>query len=134
MSDITGVLLADRNLTTMMKSLRIAGLEYDLQRNGPFTVFAPSEIAFGKLMPGMLTELLQPGNRIQLISMMLRHMIQGKKNFNDFTDGETLKTLEGKMLDVIVKNGTVTVNGATIQSRDKDASNGVVHSLDRVLV
>lgn len=133
MSDITGVLLADRNLTTMTKSLKTAGLDYDLERNGPFTVFAPSEIAFGKLMPGLLAGLLRPEKKIQLIALMHRHIIHGKKSFNDFTDGEMLQTLGGKMLEVKVNHGIVTINGATIQSRDNDAFNGVVHSLDTVL-
>ncbi|MBK8951672.1 MAG: fasciclin domain-containing protein [Chitinophagaceae bacterium] len=126
-------MLADKNLTTMMRSVKAAGLDEDLDKSGPFTVFAPSEMAFGKLGPGELAELLKPENRILLTILLQKHMVEGKINFKDFVDGEQLKTIGGKTLDVKVSNGIVTVNGATIQARDKDAYNGVVHSLDRVL-
>lgn len=133
MSTIVDVVVADKNLSTLLRGVKAAGLENELSKTGPYTVFAPSEMAFGKLAQGELTELLKPENKIKLTSLLQQHVVEGKKNFKDFTDGQKLKTISGKELDVKVSNGTVTINGAKIQGRDNDASNGVVHSMDAVI-
>lgn len=133
MSNIVDVVVADKNLATMMRGVKAAGLENELSKPGPFTILAPSELAFGKLAQGELTELLKPENKAKLTIVLNNHVVEGKTNFKDFTDGQKLKTVGGKELDVKVSNGNVTINGATIQGRDKDATNGVVHSLDAVI-
>ena len=133
MSNIVDVVVADKNLATMSKSVKAVGLETELVKTGPFTVFAPSEIAFGKLASGVLADWLKPENKIKLTGILNYHVVEGKNNFKDLKDGQKLKTLEGKELDVKVSNGDVTINGAKVQGRDKEASNGIVHSLDTVL-
>ena len=133
MSNIVDVVVADKNLTTMSKSVKAAGLVAELSKTGPFTIFAPSETAFGKLPAGVLTNLLKPENKIKLAGILNHHVVEGKTNFNDFKDGQKLKTVNGKELDVKVANGDVTINGSKVQARDKEASNGVVHSLDTVI-
>lgn len=133
MSNIVDVIVADKNLVMMSKSVKAAGLEVELSKMGPFTVFAPSEIAFGKLASGVLTDLLKPENKIKLTSILNYHVVKGKNNFKDFKDGQKLKTVSGNDLVVKVSNGNVTINGAKVQSRDNEASNGVVHSLDTVI-
>ena len=133
MSNIVDVVVADKNMTTMLRGVRATGLENELNKPGPYTVFVPSEMAFGKLAQGVLTDLLKPENKIQLTGILNDHVVEGKKCYKDFTDGQKLRSLSGKELDVKVINGNVSVNGATIQSRDNDASNGVVHSLDTVI-
>jgi uncharacterized surface protein with fasciclin (FAS1) repeats len=133
MSNIVDVVVADKNLATMSKSVKAAGLETELAKTGPFTVFAPSEMAFGKLASGVLADWLKPENKIKLTGILNYHVVEGKNNFKDLKDGQKLKTMEGKELDVKVTNGDVTINGAKVQGRDNEASNGVVHSLDTVL-
>jgi uncharacterized surface protein with fasciclin (FAS1) repeats len=133
MSSIVDVVVADKNMSTLLRSVKAAGLETELNKPGPYTVFAPSEMAFGKLERGELTELLKSENKIKLTEILNNHILEGKKNFSDFTDGQKLKTISGKELDVKVLNGTVTLNGAAILGRDYWASNGVVHSLDKVI-
>ena len=133
MSNILDVVVADKNLVTMLKSVKAAGLETELSKTGPFTVFAPTDLAFGKLAQGELTELLKPENKMKLTGMLNSHVVQGKTNFKDLKDGQKLKTISGKELDVKVKDGKVTINGATVQGRDSEASNGVVHSLDSII-
>lgn len=133
MSNVVDVVVADKNLATMSKSVQAAGLETELAKQGPFTVLAPSEMAFGKLASGVLTDWLKPENKIKLTGMLNYHIVQGKNNFKDFKDGQTLKTLNDKELEVKVSNGNVTINGAKVQGRDNEASNGVVHSLDTVM-
>lgn len=134
MSNVVDVVVADKNLATMLRGLKATDLETELSKAGPYTVFAPSEMAFGKLAQGELAELLKPENKIKLTGILNNHVVEGKTNFKDFTDGQKLKTLAGKELEVKVSGSRVTVGGASIQGRDNDASNGVVHSLDKVLV
>lgn len=133
MSNIVDVVVADKNLATMLRGVKAAGLETDWSKEGPFTVFAPSEMAFGKMAQGELAELLKPENKAKLTLVLNNHLVSGKKNFKDFTNGQKLKTVGGKELDVKVSDGTVTVNGSTIQGRDMEASNGVVHSMNEVI-
>lgn len=134
MSNIVEVVVADKNLATMSRGVKAAGLEKELSKSGPFTVFAPNEIAFGKLPQGELTELLKPENKMKLATILNYHVVEGKTEFKDFKNGQKLKTLSGKQLDVKVTNGDVTINGSTVMGRDGQAANGVVHSLDRVLI
>jgi len=134
MSNIVDVVVADKNLATMLRGVKAAGLETELSKTGPFTVFAPTDLAFGKLAAGEMTQLLKPENKVKLSDILNYHVVEGKTNFKDFKDGQKLKTINGKELDVKVSNGNVTINGAKVQGRDSEASNGVVHSLDTVVM
>jgi uncharacterized surface protein with fasciclin (FAS1) repeats len=133
MSKIVDVVVADKNLGSMLRSVKAAGLEVELNKPGPFTVFAPTDMAFGKLASGELAELLKSENKVKLTDILNYHIVEGKTNFKDFKDGQKLKTMNGKELNVKVSNGNVTINGAKLQGRDSEASNGVVHSLDTVI-
>jgi uncharacterized surface protein with fasciclin (FAS1) repeats len=133
MKNILDVVVADKNLATMLKSVKAAGLETELGKTGPFTIFAPTDLAFGKLATDKMTELLKPENKAKLADILNYHIVRGKTNFKDLKDGQKLKTLEGKELNVKVSNGDVTINGAKVQRRDGEASNGVVHSIDTVM-
>ena len=133
MSTIIDVVVADKNLATMSKSVKAAGLETELSGKGPFTVFAPSEIAFGKLASGVLTDWMKPENKIKFAGILNHHVVEGKNNFKDLKDGQKLVTVNGRELKVKITNGNVTINGAKVQRRDGEASNGVVHSLDSVI-
>ena len=134
MSNVVEVVVADKNLATMSKSVKAAGLETELAKMGPFTVFAPSEMAFGKLATGVLTDWMKPENKIKFAGIVNHHVIDGKTNFKDLKDGQKLVTVNGRELQVKVLNGDVTINGAKVQGRDIEASNGVVHSLDTVII
>src|SRR6185503_12358484 len=122
MSNIVEVVVADKNLATMSRSVKAAGLEIELSKTGPFTVFAPTDLAFGKLAAGEMTELLKPENKVTLSDIMNYHVVEGKNNINDLKDGQKLKTINGKELNVKISNGKVTINGATVQGRDSEAS------------
>src|SRR5678816_1493003 len=133
MSNIVDVVVADKNLATMSKSVKATGLETELAKTGPFTLFAPSEMAFGKLASGVLTGWMKPENKIKFAEVLNHHVVEGKTNFKDLKDGQKLVTVNGRELQVKVSNGDVSINGAKVQSRDVEASNGVVHSLDAVI-
>jgi len=134
MLNIVEVVVADKNLVTMLNGVKAAHLETELSKAGPFTIFAPTDLAFGKLAKGELTELLKPENKVKLTDLLNHHIVKGKTNFKDLVNGQKLKTVNGKELRVEVKDGTVSINGARIQGRDMEGSNGVVHSLDKVLL
>lgn len=134
MSTIVDVVVADNNLTTLVRGIKAAGLETELAKTGPFTIFGPSEMAFGKLANGVLPDLLKPENKDKLIGLMNDHITVGKTNFIHFKDGQMLKTIGGTDLKVAVSStGEVTINGSKIQGKDSDATNGVVHSIDKVI-
>jgi uncharacterized surface protein with fasciclin (FAS1) repeats len=133
MSNITQVVNEDKNMTILKKSVIAAGLDKVLSGTGPFTVFAPSDLAFEKLDKGVLDNLMKPENKAKLTDVLNQHIVSGKINFKDLKDGEKLKTVNGKELSVHVKDGHVTIGNAKIQGHDVKTSNGVIHSLDAVI-
>ena len=133
MSNITQVVSTEKNMTTFKKGVAATGLNQILSGKGPFTVFAPTDMAFGKLESGALDHLLKPENKVNLTELLNYHVVTGKINFKDMKNGEKLQTLNGKELTVQVISGKVSINGATIQTPDVKTSNGVIHSLDTVL-
>jgi uncharacterized surface protein with fasciclin (FAS1) repeats len=133
MSNITQLVNVEKNMTTLKKSVHASGLDQVLSSKGPYTVFAPTDIAFGKLDKGILDNLLKPENKTKLTDLLNHHVVEGKINFKDLKDGEKLKTVNGKELMVHVKDGHTTVDGAKIQGHDVQATNGIIHSLETVM-
>ena len=134
MSNITQVVNAEKNMTILKKSVSASGLDNVLSGAGPFTVFAPNDLAFEKLEKGVLDNLLKPENKAKLADVLNYHVVSGKVHFKDLKDGEKLKTLNGKELHVHVKDGHVKIEGSEILSHDLASSNGVIHSLDTVMI
>jgi uncharacterized surface protein with fasciclin (FAS1) repeats len=134
MSNITQVVNVDKNMTTLKKSVNASGLDQVLSSTGPFTVFAPSDRAFGKLDKSVLDNLLKPENKTKLVDVLNHHVVAGKIQFKDLKDGEKLKAVDGKELSVHVKDGAVSIDGAKIEQHDVQTSNGVIHSLDSVMI
>jgi uncharacterized surface protein with fasciclin (FAS1) repeats len=134
MSTILEIANADRNLSVLIKGLKAANLEDVLNGTGPFTILAPVNLAFGNLnTPHTFDELLKKSNNNSRLSDILTyHVLTGKKLVRDFRDGQQLPTVNGKDVAVTVKDGEVRINGAKILARDRQGSNGVVHSIDAV--
>ena len=133
MSNITQVVNDNKNMTTLNKGVIASGLDKVLSGTGPFTVFAPSDLAFTKMDIGQFEILLKPENKTKLEDILKFHIVAGKLSYNDLKDGEKLKTVNGQELLVQVKGGHVKVQGAEIQNRDLQSSNGVIHVLDTVM-
>jgi uncharacterized surface protein with fasciclin (FAS1) repeats len=133
MSNITQVVNVEKNMTTLKRGIVASGLDQVLSGKGPFTVFAPSDMAFAKLESGTIEGLLKPENKIKLTALLNHHVVAGKINFKELKDGDKLKSLNGKELSVKVKDAKVSIDGATVQNRDVASSNGVIYSLDTVL-
>ncbi len=134
MSTVLEIATADRNLSTLVKGLKAANLEEELNGIGPFTILGPVNLAFGKLTtPDTFENMVKQGTTNNKLSELLSyHVIKGKKMIRDFRDGQKLSTISGLELVVSVKDGEVRINGALILSRDRQGSNGVVHSIDAV--
>jgi uncharacterized surface protein with fasciclin (FAS1) repeats len=134
MPNILEVIGSDKNLTTMLRTIKAAGLEAELSDAGPFTIFAPSEMAFGKLAGGEMGAFLRPENRTKLSNIVRNHIVEGKITLTDFKDGQKLKTLNGNELEVTVAKALVFISGSSIQGHNFQASNGVVHSVDKIMM
>lgn len=133
MSNITQVVRTEKSMTTLKKSIIATDLDQVLSSTGPYTFFAPSDLAFEKLDIGILEDLLMRENKKKLTDLLNLHVVAGSIPFKDLKDGEKLKTLNGKELLVEVTDAKVTIAGAAIQNHDVKTSNGVIHSLDTVL-
>jgi len=133
MSNITQVIKEEKYMTTLNKGVTASGLGQVLSGTGPFTLFAPTNLAFEKLGGITNANLLKAENKLKLANLINHHIVAGKIEFKDLKDGEKLKAISGKELSVQIKDGKVSVNGATIQQHDVKTSNGVIHSLDTVL-
>jgi len=134
MSTILQIANADRNLSTLIKGLKAANLEETLSGIGPFTILGPVNLAFGNLVsPDSFDDLVkQTAKNSKLSELLTYHVLTGKKLIRDFRDGQKLQTVNGKEVAVTVKDGEVRINGAKILARDRQGSNGVVHSIDAV--
>ena len=134
MPTILQIANADRNLSTLIKGFKAANLEEILNGVGPFTILAPVNLAFGNLTPpGTFDSLVDQNKKTNRLSDILTfHIITGKKLMKDLRDGQKLPTVNGKEVSVTVKDGEVRINGAKVLARDRQGSNGVVHSIDAV--
>jgi uncharacterized surface protein with fasciclin (FAS1) repeats len=133
MSNITQVVNAEKNMTTLKKGIAASGLDQVLSGTGPFTVFAPSDTAFGKLESGLIDDLLRPENKVKLIRLLRQHVVTGKVDFKDFKEGDKLETLDGRELPISVMDGKVSIDGTFLSNRVIATSNGLLYSLDAVL-
>jgi transforming growth factor-beta-induced protein len=135
---IVDIAVADGRFTTLVAAVQAAGLAETLSGEGPFTVFAPTDEAFAALPAGTLDELLKPENKQQLTDILLYHIIPGKVMAADVTglNGQMADTsLEGKQIGVKVDMGNVYLNETTkVIITDIEASNGVIHVIDTVLL
>ena len=132
MSTILEIAGANKSLTTLMKGVKAAGLEEVLSGHGPFTIFAPINMAFSKLTSHTFDELVKPANKQELSDIMSFHVIPGKNLVTDLSNGQKLKTVNGQELSVTVSNDEVRINGAKVLAQNMQGSNGVVHSIDTV--
>ncbi len=125
--------------TTLVAAVKAAGLVKTLESKGPFTVFAPTNAAFGKLPAGTVDTLVKPENKATLTKILTYHVVAGKLQASDLTDGKKLKTVEGEELTVKKSGDTVTIvdakgGSSTVTIANVNQSNGVIHVVDTVLM
>lgn len=132
--DIVDTAVSAGSFNTLVAAVQAAGLVGALKGNGPFTVFAPTDEAFAALPEGTVETLLLPENKDQLIQILTYHVVPAKVMSGDIA-GKRAKvlTLEGERLSVNATNG-VRVDNAKVVAADVEASNGVIHVIDTVLI
>jgi uncharacterized surface protein with fasciclin (FAS1) repeats len=131
---IVDVAVGAGTFTTLVAALEAAGLVDTLSGDGPFTVFAPTDEAFAALPDGLLEALLLPENLEILQQILTYHVVAGAAVFSaDVTTGD-VATVETSTIALEVTDAGVTVNGANVVAVDIEASNGVIHVIDQVLV
>ena len=125
--------------TTLVAAVKAAGLVDTLSSKGPFTVFAPTNAAFGKLPAGTVDTLVKPENKATLTKILTYHVVPGKLAAADLTDGKKLTTVEGETLTVKLDGKKVWLIDAkggksAVTIADVNQSNGVIHVVDTVLM
>jgi uncharacterized surface protein with fasciclin (FAS1) repeats len=130
--NIVETALAAGNFNTLAKALTEAGLIEELQKEGPFTVFAPTDEAFSKLPEGTLENLLK--DKEALKKVLLYHVVSGKGMASDVVNLQSAATLEGNDVKITINDGNVMINNAKVIKADVVASNGVIHVIDTVLI
>jgi uncharacterized surface protein with fasciclin (FAS1) repeats len=118
--------------STLLKAVDAAGLKSTLQGPGPFTLFAPTDAAFAALPAGQLEALLKPENKAQLTALLTAHVASGALSAKDLAAGP-VKSLQGQALTGTLTGAALKVNGATVIAPNLEASNGVIHVIDKVL-
>jgi len=119
---------------TLLAAVKAAGLAEVLSGDGPFTVFAPTDAAFAKLPKGTVESLLKPENKGKLVAILKYHVVAGRVFSNEALSAGEAKTLQGGKLHIAANKQGAMVNKARLVALDIDASNGVIHVIDQVLI
>lgn len=131
--DIVDTAVAAGSFKTLVAAVKAAGLVDTLKGKGPFTVFAPTDEAFAKLPAGTVEELLKPENKKKLTDILTYHVVAGKVMAADVKTMEA-KTVQGSSAAIKVADGKVTIDKANVVKTDIEASNGVIHVIDAVIM
>ncbi len=129
MADILEVAMSSGSFKTLTRAVSTAGLTETLKGKGPFTVFAPSDEAFAKLPSSTVDALLKDPSRLK--SVLNYHIVQGRPDLRKAT---SVRTLEGQNLKIENGDGRIRVNGVRVTQPSIEASNGVIHAIDRVIM
>lgn len=132
--DIVATAASAGTFNTLLTAAKAAGLAELLQSEGPFTVLAPTDAAFAKLPAGTVESLLKPENKAQLASILKYHVIPGRVYASGAISAGSAKTAQGSSVIFDIRDGRLIVDGATISATNIDASNGVVHVIDSVIL
>jgi len=133
MKNIVEIASGNKDFSTLVAAVVAAGLAETLSGNGPFTVFAPTNEAFAKLPAGTVEELVKPENKAKLAAILTYHVVAGKVMSKDLSDGQKAKTVNGQEITVTMKDG-VKIDSANVTTADLEASNGVIHVIDSVIM
>jgi len=131
---IVEIAAGNPDFSTLVAALQAADLVDVLSGDGPFTVFAPTNEAFAQLPPGTVEMLLLPENKGKLTAILTYHVVAGKVMAADVVTLIEAKSVEGNTIAVSVADGAVMVDGATVVATDIEASNGVIHVIDAVII
>ena len=132
--DIVDVAVSAGQFKTLAAALDAAGLVGTLKGDGPFTVFAPTDAAFAKLPAGTVETLLLPENRDKLVAVLTYHVVPGSVTASDVVKLSEATTVNGTDVSIAVVDGSVRIDDATVVKADIEASNGIIHVIDSVIL
>ncbi len=133
MANLVETAIAAGSFNTLVAAVKAAGLVETLSGPGPFTVFAPTDEAFTKLPTETLTDLLKPENKQKLTDILTYHVVSGRVTAADVSKITEADTVNGQQIKINTTSG-VKINDATVTTADVEASNGVIHIIDSVLL
>ncbi|MEM6942902.1 MAG: fasciclin domain-containing protein [Pseudomonadota bacterium] len=132
--DIVDTAVSADGFNTLVAAVQAAGLVETLKGDGPFTVFAPTDEAFAALPEGTVENLLKPENKDQLVAVLTYHVVPGKVMSTDIAGkAMSVETVQGSTADIDATDG-VTIDNASVVAADIEASNGVIHVIDAVIL
>lgn len=134
MKDIVKVAVGSQDHTTLVKALQQAELVDVLANPGPFTVFAPTNAAFEKLPAGTLDGLMKADKKADLQNILQYHVTTSSLKADFFKDGQMIGMVNGDNVTVSVKDGKIMLNNSATIVASVQASNGMVHIIDGVLL
>ena len=134
LENIPSIAQSAGKFNTLLAAVGAAGLADVLSGPGPFTVFAPTDDAFSALPAGTVDSLLKPENKQQLIDILKYHVVSGRVYDNDAVRARRAKTLLGRSVDIGFSADGIRINDAKVVARNVNASNGVIHIIDSVLI
>lgn len=132
--DLIGTARSAGQFATLLAAVDAAGLTNTLRGRGPLTVFAPTDEAFRRLPAGTVESLLRPENRDQLRALLLYHVVPGSVSSAAARTLTTATTVEGRAIRLRADGNQLRINGATVVKADVNASNGIIHVIDEVLM
>ena len=132
--NIVEIAVSNDDFSTLVAAVKAAGLVEALSADGPVTVFAPTNEAFGRIDKDTIAFLLTDQGRPQLERILLHHVVAGRLDASDLVGKTEVETLAGTMLSLEVARDRLFVDKALVQSADIGASNGVIHVIDRVML
>jgi uncharacterized surface protein with fasciclin (FAS1) repeats len=130
--DIVDTAVGAGQFKTLVTAVKAAELVETLKGKGPFTVFAPTDEAFAKIPKDKLEALLKDKNA--LTAVLTYHVVAGKVMAADVVNLDSVKTVQGKSITIVTKDGKVTINGANVLKTDIVCGNGVIHVIDAVIM
>ena len=135
MQNIFGVIRMNKNMNSLMKCVKVTELEDKLNRPGLFyTVFAPSEIAFGNLHEMELEGWLKDKSKSKLLNILYNHIVEGEFSMENLLRGRRLTTISGTILQIDKHDGDTYINKANIKEQDNKASNGIIYLVDKIFM
>ena len=132
--DVVKVAVGSKDHTTLVAALKQADLVTSLSNAGPFTVFAPTNAAFDKLPAGTVDGLMKDDKKADLQNILQYHVTTSSLKADFLTDGMTLGMVNGDNISISVKDGKVIINGTATIIASIQASNGMIHVIDAVLL
>jgi len=133
-NDLVGVASEAGTFNTLIAAVQAAGLADALMGEGPFTIFAPTDEAFAKLPEGTVESLLKEENRGKLQMILKYHVVSGRVFSDAVVKKDAVATLAGTDVRISLKDGNARANESMIVATDIDATNGVIHVIDGVLL